>query len=210
MRILFLFFIITLAGCVSHHAPVQQPYVPSSISAIQMHVVARGDTLWSIGRTYGISLEALRRSNNFSPGVELRVGQNIRIPGSGIQALGSGVFRWPLRGVIVGTFGSSSGNLKNKGLNVKVGSLEVVKASAAGKVIFVDHIKGWGQTIVLEHPANFYTVYAGVQDISIADGARVDQGQSLARVACGQDGTYVLHFEVRRAHNPLDPLRYLK
>lgn len=46
------------------------------------HVVQRGDTLTRISNRYGVSVSAIRRSNNIS-GDLIQVGQRLSIPGSG-------------------------------------------------------------------------------------------------------------------------------
>ena len=36
------------------------------------------------------------------------------------------------------------------------------------------------------------------------------KGQTIAEVASGRDGNYILHFEIRKNYIPQDPLRYIK
>jgi len=53
------------------------------------YVVKRGDSLWSISRRHGTTVNALASANNISPTGVLRVGQRLTIPG-GAAALSSG------------------------------------------------------------------------------------------------------------------------
>ena len=59
---------------------------PISIAAAETsevsgnHVVARGDTLWSISRRYGITVQALQRANGLGKKSILRPGQRLLIP----------------------------------------------------------------------------------------------------------------------------------
>jgi membrane-bound lytic murein transglycosylase D len=46
------------------------------------HVVRRGDTLWSIARSHGVTLERLANSNGLQPTGTLTVGQVLSIPGT--------------------------------------------------------------------------------------------------------------------------------
>jgi membrane-bound lytic murein transglycosylase D len=46
------------------------------------HVVRRGDTLWSIARTHGVSMDRLANSNGLAPNDTLTVGQVLAIPGT--------------------------------------------------------------------------------------------------------------------------------
>jgi membrane-bound lytic murein transglycosylase D len=46
------------------------------------HVVRRGDTLWSIARTHGVSMDRLANSNGLAPNDTLTVGQVLAVPGT--------------------------------------------------------------------------------------------------------------------------------
>lgn len=46
------------------------------------HVVRRGDTLWSIARAHGVSMDRLANSNALAPNGTLTVGQVLSIPGT--------------------------------------------------------------------------------------------------------------------------------
>ncbi|MEJ5188675.1 MAG: M23 family metallopeptidase [Breznakiellaceae bacterium] len=58
----------------------------------QIHVVQKGETLYSIGRTYGIKPEEIARFNGISLNSPIKIGQKLRIPsGNGVSSLsGSG------------------------------------------------------------------------------------------------------------------------
>jgi len=47
---------------------------------MNVHVVTRGDTLWSISRMYGISVELLRRANGLQGRTLIKPGQKLSIP----------------------------------------------------------------------------------------------------------------------------------
>jgi len=50
-------------------------------SGEQTHVVQRGETLKSLARRYGVSIQALRKANGLSEHDLLRVGAALKIPG---------------------------------------------------------------------------------------------------------------------------------
>jgi len=57
------------------------PYTPPEGSGNNLYTVVKGDSLWSIARKFGVTVEALRDANNLTTDV-LSVGQVLRIPGS--------------------------------------------------------------------------------------------------------------------------------
>lgn len=50
------------------------------------HTVSRGDTLWAIARTNGVSVSALMKANDLSAGAIIYPGEKLRIPGTGHAA----------------------------------------------------------------------------------------------------------------------------
>ncbi len=50
------------------------------------HIVRRGDTLWSIARSHGVTMESIVSSNGLSTGDTLAVGQVLSIPGTATLA----------------------------------------------------------------------------------------------------------------------------
>ena len=62
--------------------PAPQPRAPSSTPAgTRSHVVAQGETLFSLARRYGVSVEAIRTANKL-PDTNIRIGQKLIIPAS--------------------------------------------------------------------------------------------------------------------------------
>lgn len=120
-------------------------------------------------------------------------------------------FIWPIRGEVVSNFGANVGHTINKGINIKASPQDAVIASESGRVAFADHIKGWGKTLILQHPNNFYTVYANLDDIKVKEGFSVKRGDSVGHVAqLASNNEGVLHFEIRKRHLADNPMRYLK
>ncbi|MDD4954976.1 MAG: peptidoglycan DD-metalloendopeptidase family protein [Candidatus Omnitrophica bacterium] len=120
-------------------------------------------------------------------------------------------FIWPVRGKVVNGYGANINHISNKGINIKASQQDTVVASESGQVAFANHIKGWGKTLIIQHPKSFYTIYANLDDIKVKEGFSVKRGDSVghvAQLASNKEG--VLHFEIRRKHLADNPLRYLK
>lgn len=59
---------------------------PALAAAAQTHVVEAGDTLWSIARRYGVSVDVLTSANRLTNPNALRLGQRLAIP-SGVSGV---------------------------------------------------------------------------------------------------------------------------
>ncbi len=69
-------------------APAPAPVAQSAPAAGgNVHVVAPGESLIGISRRYGTTLTALARDNGLSPYTRVNVGDRIKVPGNGRQAM---------------------------------------------------------------------------------------------------------------------------
>ena len=85
-----------------------------------------------------------------------------------------------------------------------------VHAAGSGVVIFSGALRGYGNTVIVEHASGITTVYAHLEEIGAATGARVRRGDNIGTV--GETGRTTgpnLHFEVRRNRVARDPLAFL-
>jgi murein DD-endopeptidase MepM/ murein hydrolase activator NlpD len=196
------------------------------------HVVQKGETLYRIARTYGIDPRELMEANGISDPKSLVVGQALFVPGAaralevgplpaGASAAqdpepallprkpGSGTLQWPLKGVLYRGFGVKQGQ-PHDGIDLSAPEGTIVRAAAAGEVIFTGSQKGYGTIVILRHPSSLITLYAHNSAVLVKDGDRVEAGTPIAKV--GQSGRTTgphLHFEVRENTRLRDPLPYL-
>jgi lipoprotein NlpD len=205
-----------------------------------VHVVRRGQTLYRIARTYGVDPGELMRTNGITDPRTLEVGQELFVPGATrvleveeapgalpsrpevaaprparaerdetAAASSRPALAWPLRGVLYGRFGMRGG-AHHDGIDIAAPEGSPVLAADDGTVIFVGRQSGYGNVVILGHPAGLVTVYAHNSEVLVREGDRVTRGQRVARV--GQTGRTTgphLHFEVRDGVKPRDPLLYL-
>ncbi len=86
-----------------------------------------------------------------------------------------------------------------------------VKAVFAGRVDFSGQLKGYGQTIVINHGSRFFTVSAHLSERYKEEGDTVEKGTVIGLL--GHTGPFEkprLYFEIRRAGTPLNPIKWVK
>lgn len=121
-----------------------------------------------------------------------------------------GDFVWPLRGKVSSHFGARGKNYHD-GIDISAAQGTLIRAAAAGKVIYADRrISGYGNMVIVKHKGVFSTVYAHNQINYVKKNDFVERGEVLGRV--GQTGRASgphLHFEVRKGRKAVNPLFYL-
>ena len=83
---------------------------------------------------------------------------------------------------------------------------EDVRAAAGGVVRFAGEQGGYGLMVVVDHGDGIETRYAHLSSADVRVGTAVEAGQTIAR--SGRSGRTTgphLHFEVRRAGQPVSP-----
>jgi lipoprotein NlpD len=97
---------------------------------------------------------------------------------------------------------------RNEGIGIAASAGSTVKAAAAGTVAAITRTTNNVTIMVIRHDGGLLTVYANIDNLSVAKDARVTRGQAIAKVAAGDPS--FLHFEVRRGQESLDPMRMLQ
>jgi murein DD-endopeptidase MepM/ murein hydrolase activator NlpD len=123
-----------------------------------------------------------------------------------VAEAGRGRFIWPVRGEVISQFGVTGVGRRNDGVDVKSPQGTVVRAAAAGNVVYAgDQVPGFGNLVLVKHADGWVTAYAHLDKVSVLMRQTVTQGQELGQV--GQTGGVAepqLHFEVRYAPSPAD------
>jgi len=97
---------------------------------------------------------------------------------------------------------------RNDGIDIASTAGTPVKAAAAGTVAAITKDTEQVPILVLRHDSGLLTVYANIDDITVAKGAKVSRGQTIAKVRAGEPS--FVHFEVRNGYDSVDPLPYLQ
>ncbi len=114
-----------------------------------------------------------------------------------------------MQGRIVSAYGSGEGVNRN-GLVIAAAAGTPVKAIHAGRVVFADWMRGFGNLLIIDHGDDVMSLYAHVQRFDVAVGARIANGQTVAAVgASGGRSDPALYFEIRKDGEPIDPRRWI-
>jgi murein DD-endopeptidase MepM/ murein hydrolase activator NlpD len=120
-------------------------------------------------------------------------------------------FRWPVRGRVIGTFGTKPNGERNDGIDLAVPQGTEVRAAEDGVVAYSgNELKGYGKLVLIRHEDGYVTAYANASEILVKRNDKVRRGQVIAK--SGQTGGVPvpqLHFEIRKGSTPVDPSQFL-
>ena len=120
------------------------------------------------------------------------------------------VHHWifPARGRIV--HGFSALPFGNKGIDIQGAYGETILASAPGRVVYAGAgIRGYGNLIILKHNDSYLSAYAYNKTINVKEGVWIKAGQVIGTMGRTDAGNVLLHFEIRRNGQPVNPMSYL-
>ena len=113
---------------------------------------------------------------------------------------------WPSKGKVVDSFSTL-----NKGINIAGSSGEPIVATAAGKVVYSgEGLRGYGNLIIIKHNRIYLSAYAHNKRVNVKEGDWVRQGQKIAEMGSSGANRVMLHFEIRKAGKPINPMLLLK
>ncbi|MFY9708437.1 MAG: peptidoglycan DD-metalloendopeptidase family protein [Desulfobacterales bacterium] len=126
-----------------------------------------------------------------------------------------GLLKMPISGKIICFFGPQKDTKFNvsvfrSGIDIQAQKGAVIRAVFAGRVLFSDWFKGYGNMVIIDHGDGYYTVYAHLEELFKQKGYYVNTGEDIATVGdtASMDGP-ILHFEVRHHGKPLDPMEWI-
>ena len=119
----------------------------------------------------------------------------------------------PVRGELANRFGSprSEGGVVWKGLFIAARAGEEVRAIAAGRVVFADWLRGFGNLLIIDHGGAYMSLYGNNEALYKQVGDSIGGGEAVAAVGnSGGNADSGLYFELRHQGKPLDPLAWVK
>ncbi|MGE0873322.1 MAG: murein hydrolase activator EnvC [Burkholderiales bacterium] len=124
-----------------------------------------------------------------------------------------GRLRLPVRGELIGRFGTQYGGASaaRKGIFIRSAEGEPVRAVAAGRVVYADWMRGFGNLLIVDHGESYLSVYGNNESLLRAPGDAVAAGDPVATVgATGGNEQTGLYFELRHLGEAFDPLRWMR
>ena len=118
----------------------------------------------------------------------------------------------PVRGTVTNRFGASrpEGSIQWKGLFIKSSSGQPVKAIAAGRVVYADWLRGFGNLLIIDHGNGYMSLYGYNETLLKQVGDELHGGDTIATVGnSGGNEDFGLYFELRYQSRPLDPMKWL-
>lgn len=116
----------------------------------------------------------------------------------------------PMAGTVSGRFGEARPDAGNwRGVFIQASSGSPARAVAGGTVVFSGWLRGFGNLLIIDHGADYLTVYGNAEAILKQVGDAVGAGDAVATAGSSgglaQSGIY---FEIRHRGTPVNPLSW--
>ena len=118
----------------------------------------------------------------------------------------------PVKGELTNRFGTPrpGSTVDWKGLFLRTSDGQPVKAIAAGRVVFADWLRGFGNLIIIDHGEGYMSLYANNETLYKQVGDMLRGGDTIAAAGnTGGNENFGLYFELRHQSKPLDPMKWM-
>ncbi len=121
----------------------------------------------------------------------------------------------PVEGRLSSTFGKRADPFTqatrfHRGVDISAPAGTLIRAAQSGTVVFSGHLRGYGNTIILEHAGGYRTLYGHASRNLVREGDTISTEQVIGEVGSSgrSTGTH-LHFELQKSGERLDPKEFL-
>lgn len=123
-----------------------------------------------------------------------------------------GQLRAPVNGKLAARFGSKRGDGPSwKGVFIRASEGSEVRAVAAGRVVFSDWLRGFGNLIIVDHGGQYMSIYGNNETLLKRIGELVKPGDAIASAGnSGGQEESGLYFELRHQGAAFDPASWIK
>ena len=130
-------------------------------------------------------------------------------------SLYKGKLPYPVAGKVIKKFGDQINPVlgtktRNPGIEIQASQNAAVRAVGKGHVAHIAWLRRMGNTLLIDHGGGFYTVYAHLSEIYVAQDQKLNAGDVIASLDENEEGKYVLHFEIYKDQDVQDPSVWLK
>jgi septal ring factor EnvC (AmiA/AmiB activator) len=132
--------------------------------------------------------------------------------GSAFKAL-KGKLALPVSGKVSNRYGErrTESKLPWTGWFVRAPARQPVLAIAAGRVVYADWLRGFGNLLIVDHGQGFMSLYGNNETLYKQVGDSIQTGDIVASVGnSGGNFDYGLYFELRYKGSPFNPDKWIK
>jgi septal ring factor EnvC (AmiA/AmiB activator) len=131
---------------------------------------------------------------------------------AGAFAAQKGQLRAPVTGKVAARFGTKRGDGPSwKGVFIRAAEGSDVRAVAAGRVVFAEWLRGFGNLIIVDHGGQYMSIYGNNQALLKRAGDIVKAGDPIASAGnSGGNEESGLYFELRHQGTAFDPAGWIK
>ncbi len=221
-------------GPSTHRAPPVRVSTPRYGATAVVH---RGDTIYRIATSNGITALDLALWNGIAPPYTIYPGQRLRLypgaapvtrttppsrstttprppsapapaPAAATPANAPFAWRWPTEGGLITGF--AAGDPTRQGIDIAGSAGQPVRAAADGVVVYSGSgLVGYGELIIVKHNEQWLSAYGHNRARLVNEGQLVKAGQQIAEMGRSGAARDMLHFEIRYNGKPVDPQAYL-
>jgi murein DD-endopeptidase MepM/ murein hydrolase activator NlpD len=187
---------------------------PAVVPAHVEYTVLKNDTLYSIARSRGVTLQALREINGFSKNYVLKVGEKIKIPAPTVGTITTPMptaraaskldasVRWPIAATEILRMNNNAGVL------ISGKESESIKSLTRGVVVHASPWRGYGNVAVIETEGGYRYLYGSCETLSVKKGDSIEPGTELGKLGIyAASGRPDLVFMVSQNGLPVDPAK---
>jgi len=121
----------------------------------------------------------------------------------------------PVQGWVTSSFGMRKHPIgrqfkMHSGIDIASSRGTLIKAPAAGKVIYSGRRGGYGKVLIIQHGYGISTMYAHLNKIYVKKGTKIKRGEKIGEVgSTGYSTGPHLHYEVQVDGIPADPMAFV-
>lgn len=122
-----------------------------------------------------------------------------------------GKLSWPIKGSLRKRFGSARKSGRYDGVLIGASEGTVIRSISHGRVVYADWLRGYGLLIIVDHGANYMSLYAFNEGLYKEVGDWVEVGEVIGTVGVsGGQQKAGLYFSIRKNGKPVNPIHWCR